>query len=121
MSDVDKTIIERFLLHISDIGHPWRPFHLHLEWSKRVTQEFFAQGDREKELGMTPAPLFDRESAPLLAKNQVGFFNFVILPSWTVFCRFEESFENIPPGRCLQANFENWKARAAEEDLAAKE
>mmetsp|Transcript_88489 Transcript_88489/g.222764 ORF Transcript_88489/g.222764 Transcript_88489/m.222764 type:complete len:577 (+) Transcript_88489:92-1822(+) len=80
--DIDKLVLERYLLHLADIGHALRPRAQHREWSILVRQEFFAQGDQEKKLGLTPVPLCDRDKAPTLAKGQQGFLNFVVVPAW---------------------------------------
>merc|ERR1719160_1449279 len=77
MQDVSKIILEKNILHTSDIGHPFRPFRLHKLWSQRVSAEFFLQGDQEKLLGIEPISLFDRDRAPPLPKGQLGFLNFV--------------------------------------------
>ena len=42
-------------------------------------EEFFAQGDREKELGIVPIAMHDRERASA-AQSQVGFIEFVVGP-----------------------------------------
>ena len=42
-------------------------------------EEFFAQGDREKELGIVPIAMHDRDRASA-AQSQVGFIEFVVGP-----------------------------------------
>ena len=34
---------------------------LHEEWTQRITHEFWALGDREKDIGVAVSPLCDRE------------------------------------------------------------
>lgn len=82
MQDVNKITLEKNLLHSSDIGHPLRPFSIHLLWSERISEEFLVQGDQEKLQGIEPIALFDRDKAPPLPKGQIGFINFVVLPTW---------------------------------------
>jgi len=82
IQDVSKLVVEKNILHLADIAHPLRPFYLHEEWTRRVTDEFFAQGDKEKQLGLQPATLLDRDKCPSLGKSQLGFINFVIVPQW---------------------------------------
>jgi hypothetical protein len=43
----------------------------------RRFQEFFRQGDKEKELGLPISPLFDRAKQGV-SKSQIGFFDFVV-------------------------------------------
>ena len=81
-------MFERMLVHLADIGHPLRPWAIHFAFSQRVTEEFFRQGDEERRQGHTPMVLFDREQNATdraLAKSQVGFINFVVIPAWSTF------------------------------------
>ncbi|CAL1145105.1 unnamed protein product [Cladocopium goreaui] len=80
--EIDKRMLEQYIVHTADVGHPFRPVPQHQEWARRVNEEFLQQGDREKELGFTPIEMFDREKAPPLPKNQLGFLQFVIQPLW---------------------------------------
>mmetsp|Transcript_59327 Transcript_59327/g.94188 ORF Transcript_59327/g.94188 Transcript_59327/m.94188 type:complete len:1003 (+) Transcript_59327:106-3114(+) len=80
------------LFRSSDIGHSAKPWHLHEEWSRRVVQEFHEQGDEEKDLGLKVSPLCEREGF-VLCTGQVGFLQFVCLPTWSELVRFEEVFK----------------------------
>ncbi len=44
-----------------------------------IYQEFFSQGDSEKQLGNTPAEMMDREKA-YIPKLQIGFLDGIALP-----------------------------------------
>ena len=59
------------VLHCADIGHPAKEWKLHYKWTKQLLEEFFTQGDREKELGLPISPLCDRTSV-LVAESQIG-------------------------------------------------
>ena len=48
----DKEFWLELVLHASDIGHTTRPFHITANWTSRITEEFFRQGDTERELGL---------------------------------------------------------------------
>jgi len=115
MQDVSKISLEKNILHCSDIGHPLRPFHLHLRWSERINEEFLAQGDQEKLQGIEPISLFDRDKAPPLPKGQLGFINFVVLPAWKP---LREALGNAAawPEECLQANIKKWNELAKESE-----
>lgn len=52
--EIDKRMLEQYIVHTADVGHPFRPVPQHQEWARRVNEEFLQQGDREKELGFTP-------------------------------------------------------------------
>ena len=52
-------------LHLADISNPARPNKVCVQWAELVQEEFFKQGDLERERGMNPstpvlAPFMDR-------------------------------------------------------------
>lgn len=61
----------RALLHLADISHGIKPPALHVEWSSRITQEFFDEGRQQRELGMTPLKLMDA-TCSYVPYNQVS-------------------------------------------------
>jgi hypothetical protein len=117
--DIDKTVLEKQLVHFADIGHPFRPVQQHHEWSRRIAEEFFAQGDQEKSLGFTPISLFDREKAPSVSKSQIGFLNFIVKPAWLP---LKDLLGPAAVGPQIQfdENLQVWQAHADQEDASSK-
>jgi len=115
MQDIDKVVLEKNILHMADISHPLRPWQQHVDWSKRCTDEFLSQGDREKALGLPSLPLFDREKAPPLAKGQVGFIRFVVNPGWTTLYRILGPDADLP-NQNLKDNLSEWERLAEQEE-----
>jgi len=74
-----RKLMRNLLLHFSDISNPWKPFYICKKWAWLIVDEFFFQGDKEKELGITVQPLNDRDkvSRPY---SQVGFIEFFVAP-----------------------------------------
>mmetsp|Transcript_87478 Transcript_87478/g.247836 ORF Transcript_87478/g.247836 Transcript_87478/m.247836 type:complete len:550 (-) Transcript_87478:161-1810(-) len=116
VQDIDKLVLEKNMIHMSDIGHPLRPNDQHKEWSRRCVEEFFAQGDREKALKLQPIQLFDRDRAPSLAKGQLGFLNFVVMPTWKTMRLVLGDEGAAPLDECLRENVSIWEAEAAQEN-----
>jgi hypothetical protein len=75
----NRLLINKFFLHAADISNPTKPFGLCREWALRVMDEFFSQGDRERELGIPIQPLNDRSKVNI-AQSQLGFIEFVVSP-----------------------------------------
>lgn len=48
-----------------------------------LLDEFFLQGDKERELGLPFSPLCDRNNT-LVAESQIGFIDFIVEPSMGV-------------------------------------
>jgi len=78
--EADRRFAARMCLKAGDIGHSALPWGQHTEWSIRVAEEFFAQGDEEKTLGLPISALCDRAGVDDFAKSQKGFLNFVCTP-----------------------------------------
>lgn len=66
-----KINILSYVLHSADISHPCKPWEMHHQWTTMVVEEFFRQGDHEKELGLSCSPLCDRDST-LIPESQIG-------------------------------------------------
>ncbi len=67
------------LMKCSDISNPSRPLVVADKWNALCYEEFYHEGDLEKEAGRKVIPLFDRETNHI-SKSTVGFVNFVVLP-----------------------------------------
>ena len=72
--------------------------------------EFFSQGDKEKELGMKPSPLCDRETT-VIPNSQMGFIDFIIFPFYsTIFKLFPDGLQ--PLGEHLRDNYTYYGTKA---------
>ncbi|XP_046444587.1 calcium/calmodulin-dependent 3',5'-cyclic nucleotide phosphodiesterase 1-like isoform X8 [Daphnia pulex] len=80
---VDKSKILSLVLHCCDVAHPSKPWLLHRHWTDLLLEEFFQQGDNEKELGLPYSPLCDRNNT-LVAESQIGFIEFIVEPTMAV-------------------------------------
>uniref|UniRef100_A0A061RFH0 Phosphodiesterase n=1 Tax=Tetraselmis sp. GSL018 TaxID=582737 RepID=A0A061RFH0_9CHLO len=74
-------------LKIADIGHGYAPFNAHVQWSKRLEEEFFIQGRLDLRAGREPA-LLKHPNKPGVTDpaNQRAFFDVIALPmlsSWS--------------------------------------
>ena len=68
----DVRLMLAMCLHSADVGNPAKPWKLSCEWSARVMDEFFRQGDTEMSRGLPVSPFMDREKTDI-AKCQIGF------------------------------------------------
>ena len=75
--------ILNMIIHGADISNPGKPDKISNEWTKRVYDEFFVQGDLEKKKGLTVSTFCDRETTNI-NKAMIGFINFVVLPAMTI-------------------------------------
>ncbi|XP_055681496.1 dual specificity calcium/calmodulin-dependent 3',5'-cyclic nucleotide phosphodiesterase 1-like isoform X8 [Lutzomyia longipalpis] len=80
---VDKSKALAMVLHCCDISHPAKKWNIHHRWTMLLLEEFFRQGDLERELGLDFSPLCDRKTT-LVAESQIGFIEFIVEPSMAV-------------------------------------
>ncbi|KAA0194717.1 hypothetical protein HAZT_HAZT001935 [Hyalella azteca] len=57
------------------------PLDLYKRWVASIMEEFFKQGDKERENGFDISPMCDRHSATI-EKSQVGFIDYIAHPLW---------------------------------------
>eukprot|EP00435_Cladocopium_sp_Y103_P012481 s1357_g3.t1 len=93
------------LLHCADIGNPMKPWDLCYELAHLCLDEFFAQGDMEKERGIPVQMLNDREKVNR-PNSQVGFIEFVICPMAESICNIFPQLDNL--AHHLGINVQNW-------------
>lgn len=100
-----QKLLKNTLLHFADISNPLKPWRLCKMWAEAIMEEFFTQGDKEKELGLAPMAMHDRETTNL-PYAQIGFIDFCVGPMVIAFVNL------LPPlHSCviqLTSNAEGW-------------
>jgi hypothetical protein len=94
-------------LKFADLGHSFKPFHLHKQWAERITDEFWALGDRERQLGIALSPLCDRHTDCDVPESQVGFFKFVCVPFYSIVADLIDP--TMLPWLRVQAHLQAWE------------
>ncbi|KAF4518051.1 hypothetical protein B566_EDAN009001 [Ephemera danica] len=77
----DRIQVLQNLVHCADLSNPTKPLKLYRRWVDRIMEEFFLQGDKEREQNMDISPMCDRHSATI-EKSQVGFIDYIVHPLW---------------------------------------
>eukprot|EP00736_Rhodelphis_marinus_P007250 Rmarinus@m.1843 len=103
----ERHLLLQGAIKMADLSHCSMSKKIHVEWSTRVCGEFFMQGDRERALGIPVSPFMDR-SKQQVAKSQIGFFDFIVLPLY-------ESMRQILPSLAkvesyARQNYSLWQA-----------
>ena len=104
----------RMLVHSADISNPAKPIELSKVWQSRVTEEFFLQGDRERDAGMPVSAMMDRNSVNP-CKSQLGFIDFVVLPICEVWADLVPELRKTTLA-CCRENREYWAEAVAAAD-----
>ncbi|TNM96872.1 hypothetical protein fugu_015028 [Takifugu bimaculatus] len=77
----DRIQVLRNLVHCADLSNPTKPLAVYRQWTERIMEEFFRQGDKERERGMEISPMCDKHTASV-EKSQVGFIDYIVHPLW---------------------------------------
>ncbi|XP_049805023.1 cAMP-specific 3',5'-cyclic phosphodiesterase isoform X1 [Schistocerca nitens] len=77
----DRIQVLENLVHCADLSNPTKPLPLYRRWVDLLMEEFFQQGDREREQNLDISPMCDRHSATI-EKSQVGFIDYIVHPLW---------------------------------------
>lgn len=59
------------MIHCADLSNPTKPIELYRSWNQRILEEYWKQGDKEKDLGLEVSPMCDRFNVTI-EKSQVG-------------------------------------------------
>merc|ERR1719401_423872 len=112
-SEKGAMLLLKMAIKCSDVGHLTLGWESHVRWVCLLEDEMFAQGDREREAGLSPISfLMDREK-PGATETQVGFFDFVVLPL------FQALVDGLPGAAPMlegaKDNYRRWKEADAAE------
>lgn len=85
----DQILTLQIALHAADVSNPAKPQSVYYQWKDRIMEEFYQQGDQERELGMQVTPFLDRTKPIPEHKFQSGFINGIVLPLYEAFSKVE--------------------------------
>merc|ERR1712137_411613 len=114
----DKQPVLQLILHTADISNPTRPLNVATEWTNRVLQECFTQGDQERNLERKISPLCDRATTSK-AKSQLGFSKLIVEPNFNALAAIDnELYEPLSNIKRFQAH---WEAELAQNEASTVE
>lgn len=67
----DRTQVLQSMIHLADLSNPTKPIELYRCWNERILEEYWRQGDKEKEQGLEVSPMCDRGNVTI-EKSQVS-------------------------------------------------
>lgn len=108
----DKKLLLKMILHTCDVSNPSKEREIMLKWTERVVEEFFVQGEMEKQLSLAVSPFMDRDTI-VIKKMQVGFADFIVTPLFSIWAQILPSI-NTGAYKTLLANREFWSSLSEE-------
>ncbi|XP_016299371.1 high affinity cAMP-specific 3',5'-cyclic phosphodiesterase 7A-like isoform X6 [Sinocyclocheilus anshuiensis] len=115
-----RHFVLQMALKCADICNPCRPWELSKQWSEKVTEEFFHQGDIEKKHKLEISPLCDSE-ANTIASVQIGFMTYVVEPLFAEWVRFSDTRLSQTMLGHLGLNKASWSALEPEASGSSEE
>jgi len=76
-----KSLVLQNMVHCADLSNPTKPLALYRHWTSNILQEFFEQGDKEREKGLNISPNCDRHKVSV-NESQIGFIDYIVRPVW---------------------------------------
>jgi len=112
ISTESALLVLKVSLKCADLGHLALAWGLHVRWVRRLEQEFYQQGDKERLCGMPKISFLMDRSKPGVSKSQIGFFEFVVLP---LFRSLGQSFPAVGPMvEAVEKNYKRWSSMQAD-------
>ncbi|XP_050432949.1 high affinity cAMP-specific 3',5'-cyclic phosphodiesterase 7A-like isoform X2 [Adelges cooleyi] len=117
--DMRDPALRHFVLQIAlkcaDISNPCRPWDVSRKWSLKVCDEFFRQGDYERQLGLPVTDICDRFNNTV-PKIQTVFFKFMVLPLFNLWHKFLDTKLSHSMMANLKENQRRWEALRQQEN-----
>lgn len=114
----NNVLMQNALLHGADVNNPMKPWDLCCRIAAMILDEFFAQGDQEKTLGVPVQMLNDRDKVNR-KQSQIGFIEFLIAPFTIPMVRIFPNLDFLADN--LGANLGNWCETWVEESKPPEE
>jgi len=81
-SKEDQRLALSIVLKMADISNCCRPLPLYKKWARCIVEEFYCQGEAERQRALPVSPFMDRNKHVTdFAKGQVSFMNYIVIPS----------------------------------------
>nr|XP_039273337.1 cAMP-specific 3',5'-cyclic phosphodiesterase 4C-like isoform X3 [Styela clava] len=77
----DRIQVLQNMIHCADLSNPTKPLELYRGWTDRVMNEYWLQGDVERDRGLEISPMCDRHTASV-ERSQVIFIDYIAYPLW---------------------------------------
>ena len=104
-SDEQQSLLD-FMIHLADLAHNTRLFNISIKWVELLSEEFWRQGDLEKEHNLPVSFLCDRENVNI-PQSQKGFLSGFILSTYeclgNIFPSLKFTYDNA------QNNLKEWQ------------
>jgi len=107
-----RLLAMELIIKVADVSNVSRPFKIAEKWAYMLQEEFFFQGDMEKEQGIDVSSSSNIRGEANIPKSQVGFITYFCVPLYSIIARiFPELIVNL---ESLNTNLILWKSKQIE-------
>ncbi|KAH0485164.1 MAG: uncharacterized protein KVP18_003982 [Porospora cf. gigantea A] len=103
----DAELLSGILIKCADISHVCMPWAQHMDWSLRVVEEFYQQGDAEMLMGMQVSAMCDKSTHRRFAKSQATFLEFIGIPIYAEVAKENRELEILTT--TVKGNISHWE------------
>ncbi|KAI9320316.1 hypothetical protein DFJ73DRAFT_635164 [Zopfochytrium polystomum] len=106
----NRLIVMEIAIKCSDLNNPSKAPGLAVKWVDSIMEEFYRQGDEEREAGLPISQFMDR-NAPNIAKCQIGFIDILVAPmfeAWSLYKQGDQRTRSLRHN--IKKNREHWAA-----------
>lgn len=107
-----RMLIQAIAMTASDLSASAKPWEIQTQTVKVIFEEFYQQGDAEREAGRVPISMMDRNQPDMQAASQVGFIQGICVPCYALLHRLIP--ETQPLLDMCQNNLSRWGEIASE-------
>ncbi|RZC35129.1 cAMP and cAMP-inhibited cGMP 3',5'-cyclic phosphodiesterase 10A [Asbolus verrucosus] len=75
-----RSLVKSIMMTSCDLSGQCKPFHVAKRITDNLYREFYHQGDMEKQMGLHPLSIMDRDKTHTIPEDQVQFLNIVVIP-----------------------------------------
>ena len=105
------------LIHSADISNPAKPIKISEQWTDKVYEEFFRQGDLEKKMGYPVSMMCDRLTTNV-NQAMIGFISFVVMPTIDILYNILPELPEY--SKYIQENLKKYQLEFSKDEQAKK-
>lgn len=112
----ERRLVLQAAMHCADLANPAKPLKFYLNWTAKIMQEFFDQGDKERLRKLPISPMCDKLK-PAIEKSQIGFISVIVSPLFATVTELVPEMKEVTLGH-LKVNKTYWADKLKEKESA---
>ncbi|KAI8813163.1 hypothetical protein BJ742DRAFT_523953 [Cladochytrium replicatum] len=104
----NRLVIMEIAIKCADLSNPTKTPELARKWTSAIMEEFYRQGDRERDLGLPVSQFMDRHNTSV-SKCQIGFIDILVAPLYEAWVHFNSNNDKCTRlQRAINKNRSQW-------------